>query len=143
MNTKALMLLHALLAGYVAGLVTTMACRGLTRGVEWDLMDWLLAAAVPVCLAWFVFSVSLFFRQRWAWWGSLSVVLLIYALLGYVTGWPVLKSVLGWRRNFPSDPIGLFELIGISLMIPFAGALALLFFIRRQIFSQKRRQRLN
>ena len=131
------MVLHALLAGYVASLVTMMASRGLTRGVEWDAMDWSLAAAVPVCLAWFVFSVSLFFRQRWAWWGSLSVVLLIYALLGYLTVWPVFQSVVGWKRNFPSDPIGLFEFIGVALMIPFAGALALLFFIRRHIFGER------
>ncbi len=100
-------------------------------------MDWSLAITVPVCLAWFIFSLALFFRKRWAWWGSLSVVLLIYAVLGYLMLWPVVQSVLGWRRNFPSDPIGLFEFIGIALMIPFACALALLFFIRRQIFVRK------
>src|SRR5262245_9307386 len=108
MNTKALMALHAFLAGCVAGLVLTMASRGLTRGSEWDVMDWSLAAAVPVCLAWFIFSVSLFFRQVWAWWGSLSVVLLILAALAYLFIWPVVQSAVGWRRNFPSDPIGLF-----------------------------------
>ena len=136
MNTRSAMVLHTLLAGIVVVLVTSMASRGLTKGVEWDLMEWSLAVIVPVCLAWFVFAVSLFFRQRWAWWGSISVVLLIYAALGYLFVWPVVQSVLGWRPNFPSDPIGLFEFIGIALMIPFASALVLLFVIRRQVFSK-------
>jgi len=124
MNIKVLTLLHSLIASFAfLGSVVASGRAYKTEG--------LLCFVLPLLiLPWLVCSFGLLFRRRWAWWGSLGAVLVLYAVLGYLLMLPGAGDVY-------SDSFGFLTLAGLAPMVPLAIVLVLLLVGRRQILAVK------
>jgi hypothetical protein len=122
MNTKVLTLLHTLIACLVfVGSIVAGARASRTEG---------LVCCLPALLflSWFVCSIALLLRRKWAWWGSFGSVLMIYGVLAYSWLLPV-------PRGAHSDPSGFLNLIGLVLMVPLAFVIVLLLVVRRHVLT--------
>ena len=120
MNTRALTLLHTLIASFVF-------LGSIVGGVRASRTEGLLCYLPAVfLLPWFVCSVGLLFRRKWAWWGSLGAVLMLYGGLACFLLVPV-------ASGSHSDPSGFLTVVGLALMVPFALAIILLLLVRRQV----------
>lgn len=120
MNTRGLTLLHILIASLVF-------LGSIVAGVRASRTEGLLCCLPALfLLPWFVCSVGLLFRRKWAWWGSLGSVLMVYGVLAYFLLLPV-------PSGSHSDPSGFLTVVGLLLMVPFALVIVLLLLIRRQV----------